>query len=89
MKGCGFIDSALERILSGVIDQEIESGGEAQAIALAMITAWQKYTSQDCRLRFRWSAQKFFAHGYWNKPKSWPWDVTVIREEQLARAGRF
>jgi hypothetical protein len=85
MQGCGFVDPALERVLCGVIDQETESGEETPTIARAMIEAWQKYTNQDDRLRFKWSAPKFFAHGYWKRPKSWPWDAQVLREEALTR----
>lgn len=91
-QACGFTDCRLRRTLCKVIQLESDMGEASGTIAVAMISAWQEYTSQGERLQFRWCARRFFAEGYWKNRNSWPWDVSVLREDAQraqARLGTF
>jgi hypothetical protein len=54
-----------------------------------MILQWKKYIIQGERLRFKWSAGRFFSEGYWRESESWPWDAQALREANQANAGRL
>jgi hypothetical protein len=81
MQGCSFVSSDIRLTLRSVVEQEADKGEDPPTTALKMIASWHRYTSQGDRLRSKWGAKRFFGEGYWDKPESWPWDATVLREE--------
>lgn len=89
MQACGFTDDRLSRTLRIAIRQEADKGEAPGTTALAMISAWQSFTSQAERLRYRWGARRFFAEGYWHKPKSWPWDASALRDDARRTEARL
>jgi hypothetical protein len=84
MQGCGFTSNKLAPVIRKVLQRGADIGAEPATIALAMIEAWRKFMVQGDRLRFKWTAERFFGEGYWNKPDAWPWDQE--RLDALARA---
>jgi hypothetical protein len=89
MQGCGFTDSRLVPVLRKVIQLEADKGVIPPRAAVTMAAQWKSYTAQAERLRFKWTAKRFFSEGYWNKADAWPWDAQVLREQAQATAGRY
>jgi len=96
MRQCGFAeDRRLRAALRDVLRMEASErdGPFAAAVAavmVAMAEAWEGFTDQGERLRFKWDAPKFFKRGYWAKRESWPWDNEVLKRERMeveARVG--
>lgn len=84
MQGCGFTATKLAPVIRKVLERGADIGAEPATTALAMIEAWRKFTVQGDRLRFKWTAERFFGEGYWSKPVAWPWDEQ--RLDAIARA---
>lgn len=85
MVGCGFTARRLRRVIAE--QMALEAGKEADPLttADAMIAAWKSYQQQDCNLRVKFGARRFFEDGYWREPRSWHYDTEMIREKQRRR----
>lgn len=93
MRGCGFTARRLRVVIREVLCQETQDSEKPYVLALSealvgMVEAWEDFTSQGARLRFKWGARKFFAEGYWRNRESWPWDNEVLKQEQLQAQAR-
>lgn len=97
LEACGLTDRELLPVVTDQLELETRESDqpEAQAISTAIVAmseAWQNFTSQGERLRFKWGAKKFFSQGYWRNSESWPWDNEVLKEERVraqARVGTY
>jgi hypothetical protein len=85
MQACGFTSTKLSPVIRRVLQRGADIGAEPATTALAMIDAWRKFVTQGDRLRFKWTAERFFSEGYWNKPGAWPWDAERLDAEERAK----
>ena len=93
MRGCGFTARRMRSVLCDVLRQEADESEQPLVMALslamvAMVEAWEDFTSQGARLRFKWGARRFFAEGYWRNRESWPWDNDALKQERMAMEAR-
>jgi hypothetical protein len=93
MHACGFTAKRMRVTIRDVLRQEVVESDQALPLALAaaivaMAEAWEDYTSQGVRLRFKWGARRFFAEGYWRNRESWPWDNEVFKLERICAEAR-
>lgn len=93
MRGCGFTARRMRAVIDEVLRLEIADADGPPVMALAaamvaMVEAWEDFTSQGMRLRFKWGARRFFQEGYWRERESWPWDNEILKQERLQAGAR-
>ncbi len=89
LDGCGITSRSVQRAVMEAIRQEVNGCVESRAQALAkaavaMATAWEEFLEAGSSLRYRWTARRFFAEGYWRNRESWPWDAAEMERQRMA-----
>jgi len=64
----------LRCVLDEVVKAEsLRSGYTPGGMRDTLVTAWTGYLVAVPKLKYKWSAAKFFGEGNWKSPENWPW----------------
>lgn len=86
---CDLADERQRRKIGEAIAQyAAKERMSADEAAAAMIEAWREYREAMPMLRFRWGPVKFITHGRWRNPDGWPWEMSLVKQESVAREAR-
>ena len=93
LRECGLADPrgrGMTRVVGAAMDLHFERSDEPRnwnALAEAMIVAYEDFLKIGHLLRYRVGPKTFFAGGMWNDDRKWPWDQKAVRENRQSRVG--